>query len=246
MVLDLLLIALGITLDPLPIMAFVLVVASDRGVWKGLAFIMGWLACLVVVIALVLTLTGGEPPPPRSPPSTAGLAVRLAIGVGLVSFALYRRKRMRSAPQEAPASVRDHVPEPATAQETAGTSPRTTSRSRSSSSMTSRMDRSSAWAVAGLAVFLQPWGMVAAAAATVVSADLSHLSTYVALFAFCILATASLLAAELYVVFSPEAAQTRLLKLRNWLQGHEQQAIVVICLLLGLWLTGQSIYQLTG
>ncbi|MFD4142708.1 GAP family protein [Streptomyces sp. NPDC058572] len=246
MVLDLLLIALGITLDPLPIMAFVLVVASDRGVWKGLAFIMGWLACLVAVIALVLALTGGEPPPPRSPPSTAGLAARLVIGVALVRFALYRRKRMRSAPQAAPARVRDSGPEPDTAQETAGTSPRTTSRSRSSSSMTSRMDRSSPWAAAGLAVFLQPWGMVAAAAATVVSADLSHFSTYAALFGFCILATASLLAAELYVVFSPEAAQARLLKLRDWLQSHEQQAIVVICLLLGLWLTGQSIYELTS
>ena len=49
MVLDLLLIALGITLDPLPLMAFVLVVASVRGVWKGLAFILGWLACFVGV-----------------------------------------------------------------------------------------------------------------------------------------------------------------------------------------------------
>lgn len=61
MVIDLLLIALAITLDPLPIMAFVLVVASDRGVWKGLAFILAWLACLVAVIALVLALTGGQP-----------------------------------------------------------------------------------------------------------------------------------------------------------------------------------------
>lgn len=61
MVLDLLLIALAITVDPLPIMAFVLVVSSARGVWKGLAFILAWLACLVAVIAIVLTVTDGQP-----------------------------------------------------------------------------------------------------------------------------------------------------------------------------------------
>lgn len=88
--------------------------------------------------------------------------------------------------------------------------------------------------------------MVAAGAATVLEADLSHSSSFLALFGFAILATASLLAAELYVVFAPEAAQARLMKLRAWMQGHQEQAIVVICLLLGLWLTGNSIYQLTS
>ncbi|WP_405605369.1 GAP family protein [Streptomyces sp. NBC_01410] len=222
MVLDLLLIALAITLDPLPIMAFVLVVSSTRGVWKGLVFILAWLACLVAVMALVLTLTGGDPPSPRSAPSTAGIAVKLAIGVGLVLYGERRRRRMRSARESS------------------------SYRSTSSASVTSRMDRSSIWAAAGLAVFLQPWGMVAAGAATVLEADLSHTSSYLALFGFAILATASLLAAELYVVFAPEAAQARLMKLRAWMQGHQEQAIVVICLLLGLWLTGNSIYQLTS
>ncbi|WP_328682800.1 GAP family protein [Streptomyces sp. NBC_00322] len=222
MVLDLLLIALAITLDPLPIMAFVLVVSSTRGVWKGLVFILAWLACLVAVMALVLTLTGGDPPSPKSSPSTAGLAVKLAIGVALVLYGERRRRRLRSARESA------------------------SCRSKTSASTTSRMDRSSMWAAAGLAVFLQPWGMVAAGAATVVEADLSHFSSYLALFGFAILATASLLAAELYVVFAPEAAQARLMKLRAWMQGHQEQAIVVICLLLGLWLTGNSIYELTS
>ncbi|HET6355508.1 GAP family protein [Streptomyces sp.] len=222
MVLDLLLIALAITLDPLPIMAFVLVVSSTRGVWKGLVFILAWLACLVAVMALVLTLTGGEPPSPRSAPSTAGIAVKLAIGVALVLYGERRRRRLRSG------------------------RPSDSYRSKSSASVTSRMDRSSIWAAAGLAVFLQPWGMVAAGATTVLEADLSHSSSFLALFGFAILATASLLTAELYVVFAPEAAQARLMKLRAWMQGHQEQAIVVICILLGLWLTGNSIYQLTS
>ncbi|MFF0063154.1 GAP family protein [Streptomyces sp. NPDC005279] len=243
MVIDLLLIALAITLDPLPIMAFVLVVASDRGVWKGLAFILAWLACLVAVIALVLALTGGQPPPPRSPPSTAGLAAKLAIGLLLVFYGEHRRRRLGAVHEPVPGSARKPPRKP---RRPFRKSPRASSRSPSSSSMTSRMDRSSAWAAAGLAVFLQPWGIVAAGATTVIEADLSHFSSYLALFGFCILATSSLLAAELYVVFAPEAAQARLMKLRTWLERHQDPAIVVICLLLGLWLTGKSIYQLTS
>ncbi|MFF4397605.1 GAP family protein [Streptomyces sp. NPDC001480] len=220
MLLDLLLIALAITLDPLPLMAFVLLVASARGVWKGLVFILSWLACLVTVLAIVLTLTGGQPPPPRSPPSVAALAAKLLIGVVLVLYGEHRRRRMVAGP------ARDRAP--------------------AAASLTSETDRTGMWSAAGLAVLLQPWGLVAAGATTVVSADLSRLSSWLALFAFCVLATASLLSTELYVVFSPAVAKARLLRLRSWVEDHQEQAIVLGCLVLGFWLTGKSIHQLTG
>uniref|UniRef100_UPI00278C7332 GAP family protein n=1 Tax=Streptomyces venezuelae TaxID=54571 RepID=UPI00278C7332 len=95
MVLDLVLIGLAITLYPLPGMALVLVLASPRGVYKGLAFIAAWLACLVAVIAMVLLFTGGEPPAPRSPPSLAALSATLAIGLGLIFYGEHRRRRSR-------------------------------------------------------------------------------------------------------------------------------------------------------
>ncbi|MFJ3963422.1 GAP family protein [Streptomyces sp. NPDC090036] len=218
MVLDLMLIALAIALYPLPMMAFILVVSSPRGVLKGLAFILAWLANLVAVIAIVLALTGGEPPSPRSPPGVAALAAKLAIGVSLVVYGMHRY-RLRKARAGA---VRDTTAKP------------------------SRMGVGSPWAAAGLAVLIQPWGMVAAGATTVVQADTSHATTFIALFGFCLVASSGLLAAELYMVFAPEAAQARLLSLRTWMEGHKDEAIVFVCLLLGLWLTAQSIYQLTA
>ncbi|MFF7971589.1 GAP family protein [Streptomyces sp. NPDC007905] len=241
MVLDLLLIALAITLDPLPLMAFVLVVASARGVWKGLVFILSWLACLVTVIALVLVLTGGQPPPPRSPPSTAVLAVKLLIGVSLIVYGEHRRRRLAAARTR----VGGAAPGPGAGRGPASAVGDAGGRA-SSTQLTSEMDRSTAWSAAGLAVLLQPWGMVAAGATTVVEADTSHFATWVALFCFCLLATASLLTIELYVVFSPTAAKARLLGLRAWMERHQEQALVTICLLLGFWLVGKSIYQLTG
>ncbi|MCZ4096947.1 GAP family protein [Streptomyces sp. So13.3] len=222
MVLDLILIGLAITLYPLPIMAFVLVLSSPGGVWKGLAFILAWLACLVAVIAAVLLLTGGEPPAPRSPPSTAALAAKLAIGVSLVLYGERRRRSRRSA----------------TSQETA--------RSASDEAApASRAHQTSVWSAAGLAVLLQPWGMVAAAASTVVEADLTHGASSLVLLAFCVLATASLLTMELLMVFTPTRAQQTLTGLRSWLAAHQDPAIVAICLFLGVSLAGKAIFDLT-
>ncbi|MFJ9546083.1 GAP family protein [Streptomyces erythrochromogenes] len=236
MVLDLLVIGLIITLYPLPIMAFVLVVSAPGGLWKGLAFILAWLGCLVAVIAVVLLLTGGQPPPPRSPPSTAGLAVRLVIGIGLVAYAEHRRRR-RPAAGTAPDA------------EGCGSGSDSASGSASGSAdeprALSRVDQVSAWSAAGIAVLLQPWGMVGAAAATVLEANLSDSATYLALFGFCILASSTLLAMELFMVFAPARAELALTGLRSWLSDHKDPAIVLACLVLGLWLVGRSLYDLT-
>ncbi|GHG08841.1 GAP family protein [Streptomyces filamentosus] len=219
MVLDLVLIGLAVTLFPLPVMAFVLVVASPRGVRKGLVFIAAWLACLVAVIGAVVLLTGGKPPAPRSPPSTAAQVVTLVLGIGLVGYAWYRRRRVRRGAAAEPAAER--VPRKAA-------SP----------------DGVSVRSAAALPVLLQPWGMVGAAAATVVQADLSDAGNVVALVVFCLLATSSLLAMELSVVFSPERAHRTLAGLRGWLTRHKEPAIFGLCVLLGLWLISRSLYQL--
>jgi hypothetical protein len=93
-VLDLLLIGLGIALEPFPLTAFILVLGAEKGIWKGLAFIVGWLACLVAVIAAVILATMNSPPKPQTVPSTAALAVKLAVGVVLILIALRKKRRM--------------------------------------------------------------------------------------------------------------------------------------------------------
>ncbi|MFC8358307.1 GAP family protein [Streptomyces griseorubiginosus] len=227
MVLDLVVIGLAITVFPLSVTAFVLVLSTRGGVWKGLVFILAWLACLVVVIAAVLLTTGGKPPAPRSPPSTASSAVKLAIGVGLVGYGWYRHRsrRRKRAGAAAPAAGRRH---------------------KSSGGLMARLDRISLWTAAGLAPLLQPWGLVAAGAATVVSADLSHTTSYLALFGYVLLATSSLLAMEIWTTFAPDSAGVRLDKLRVWITTHQEQALVTVALVAGLFLVSRSIAQLTS
>ena len=214
MVLDLLLIGLGITLEPFPVMAFILVLATKKGIIKGLAYILGWLACLVAVIAAVVLATGNSPPRPQTVPSTAALAVKLALGVVLILMAVHQRRRM-GRPRKSPAWM-------------------------------AHLDRLSPWTVAGLAAFLQPWVLVAAGAATVVEAKLATAGSYLVLALFCLLATSSFLSLELYASFAPDRAGARLERTRTWLDSHQDQMIIAICLLLGFWLAGKSIYLLVS
>jgi nitrate reductase gamma subunit len=94
MVLDLVIIGLAIALEPVTLVAFSLILGAERGILKGLAFILGWTACLVVVIAAVLLLTGGKPPRPNTAPSVAALAIRALLGAVLIWVGLRQRRRM--------------------------------------------------------------------------------------------------------------------------------------------------------
>jgi hypothetical protein len=209
---DLVLIGLGITLEPFPLIAFLLILSSEKGTRKGLAFILGWLACLVVVIGAVVLLTGGKPPAPSTAPSTAVLAIKLALGVVLILYAIWQWRRM-GRPRKTPAWM-------------------------------GRLDQLSALTAAGLAAFLQPWTLVAAGAATVSQAKLSNVWEWLVLLLFCLLATSSFLYLELSAAFRPVAADALMQKLRNWLDTHQDQVIIMICLLLGFWLAGKSLYLL--
>ncbi|MFE2923952.1 GAP family protein [Streptomyces goshikiensis] len=93
MVLDLVVIGTAITLGPLHNSAFILLLSAPRGVRKGLAFLLSWLANLVAVIACVLLLTGGESPARHTAPSTGVACVKLALGAGMVLYGARRRRR---------------------------------------------------------------------------------------------------------------------------------------------------------
>ena len=76
LVLNLLLIGLAISLEPIPLTAFILILSSKGGVRKGAAFIFGWLLSLAIVIAFTVLVTGNKPPKPSTAPSLAALAAR--------------------------------------------------------------------------------------------------------------------------------------------------------------------------
>ena len=213
MVLDLLLIGLAIALDPLPLTAFIVVLPSKRGVIKGAAYLFGWLVSLAIVVTVTVLATGNNPPKPNTVPSLASLAVKIAIGTLLVVIAIRQRRRMgRPKKPKKPPKWQEHV------------------------------DNMSPWFALGLAPTLQPWTLIAAGAATVVQAKLSSWESYLALFGFCLLGSASYIALVIYAGFKPDQSRAFLAKFRTWMETRTDQVIIVGCLLLGFWLIASSIY----
>jgi threonine/homoserine/homoserine lactone efflux protein len=216
MLLDLFLIGLVVTLEPIPLTAMILLLAAERGIMKGLGFTLGWLLTLVGIVALTVLVTGGKPLIPQSAPSTGALTLKLLIGIVLV-FIGYRRwgKPSSSEPKKQPRWM-------------AG------------------IDRINPLGAAGLGFLLQPWVLVAAGVTTITQAKLSNAEEYFAVFAFCVWCTASYLVMETYAALRPEVVRTKLNALLEWINTHKDQAIVFLSLGLGLYLMAKSIYGLVS
>ena len=213
MILDLLLIGLVITLEPIPLTAFLLILLSKGGTRKGAAFILGWLLSLAAVVAITVLVTGNKPPQPNTAPSLGALAAKIAIGVALVLIAIRQRRRMgKPRPPKKPPKWQ------------------------------TGLDNMSPLYAMGLAPLTQPWGLVAAGVAVITEAKLTSWESYIALFLFCLVSTAVYIVLELYAGFRPERAQAFLGRIRTWIDTHTDQVIIVVSLALGLWLVGKSIY----
>jgi hypothetical protein len=214
MLIDLFLIGLAITLEPLQNIAMILILGAERGTMKGLGFIFGWMGSLLIIVAGVVVILDGKPLKTSSAPSTAALAVKLALGVALLYIA-YRQRKKRGQP-------------------------------RKPAAWEAKLDGLSPFAAAGMGVLLQPWTIVAAGVATVTEAKVSNFEEYLLLFLYCLLASSTILAMEIYATFSPEAARVRLNSIRDWIDTHRDQAIIGLSLVLGLWLISHSIYGLVS
>ena len=217
MVLNLVLIGVAIALDPLPLTAFLVVLPSRRGVVKGAAFVFGWLVSLAAVVAITVAATGNNPPRAATVPSLASLAVKIALGVVLVRIAVLRiRARSRPKPPKKPPKWQEHV------------------------------DAMSPWFALGLAPVLQPWVLIGAGAATVVEAKLSSGQSFLALVLYCVLASSSYLAMEIYAVFRPGQSQELLARFRTRIDTHTDQMIIVGSLIIGFWLIANSLYLIVS
>jgi Sap, sulfolipid-1-addressing protein len=205
-----------VTLEPIPLTAMILLLATEGGLLKGLGYVLGWMVTLVVIVAVTVLVTGGKPLIPQSNPSTGALAVKLSIGVVLVVIA-YRRWGSwgNSEPKGQPKWMRG-------------------------------IDRVNPLSAAGLAFLLQPWVLVTAGVADITQAKISSTAQYIAVFAFCVLCSASLLVMEVYAALRPAEVKKTLDALLNWITSHRDQVIVILSLGLGLYLMAKSIYGLVS
>jgi threonine/homoserine/homoserine lactone efflux protein len=84
---DLLPSAVGVAISPLPIVAVVLMLVTERGRVNGPAFVAGWCAGIAVVGAIVLAISSGVDATDSSGPATWVDVVFLLLGLGLILLA---------------------------------------------------------------------------------------------------------------------------------------------------------------
>jgi len=108
------------------------------------------------------------------------------------------------------------------------------------------VDSMSPWFALALAPALQPWVLIGAGAATVVEAKLSSWQSFLALFLYCVLASSSYLAMEIYAIFRPDRSQAMLGRARAWIDSRTDQVIIAGSLIIGLWLIADSLYLIVS
>ncbi len=88
--------AIGIALSPVPIIAVVLMLTTERAKVNGLAFVAGWLAGLAVVGAIVLAIAGPADASSSGTPATWVSWLLIVLGALLLLVAV---RQLRSRPR---------------------------------------------------------------------------------------------------------------------------------------------------
>ncbi len=209
--------AVGIAANPPAIIAVLLLLSSSTSKRTAAAFVGGWVVGLAVVGALVIAI--GDAAQALGDPSVAMLAVRLAIGVMLVVLAVWYWLRRGQASDE-PGWIR---------------------------SLTG-MSRVKAFGSAALFSALNPKTLAFNVAGCLVIADaeLTVTGEIVALVAFVLLSSVTVLLPLLYSVLARQRGEATLAKVRDWLVRNSAAITAIVLLVLGVLVVFGSVEKLWG
>ena len=94
--------AVAVAVFPVPIIAAVLVLGSDRGTVKGLAFVLAWCTGLTAVGAIALALAGVADASEAGEPATWVSVLLLGLGLLLLALAVQQWRSRPNADEEPP------------------------------------------------------------------------------------------------------------------------------------------------
>ena len=77
---DILPLAIGVAISPVPIIAVILMLFSAKAKSNGLAFLVGWVGALVIAGGIVLTLANAGKISEGGTPSTVSFIIKLLLG----------------------------------------------------------------------------------------------------------------------------------------------------------------------
>jgi hypothetical protein len=214
--------AVGIALSPIPIIAVVLMLTSQRAKVNGPVFVLGWLAGLGVVGAIVLAIAGPGGASQSGSPATWVSWVKIVLGVLLLRVAV-REFRGRPRGDEEPAMPK----------------------------WMATIDKTSPPAAFGLAAVLSGANpknllLAAAGAAAIAQTGISGGQQAIAYLVFALIGTLGV-GIPVVIYFAMGARSEKLLAgLKDWMSAHNAVIMTVLCLVIAAKLIGDGISGLAG
>lgn len=208
--------AIGVMVSPLPIVAVILMLGTSSGRTNGPSFLLGWLAgagiagTVVLIISNVVGIDAGNP-------STAAYIIKIVLGVLLIfgSFRHWRKRPVEGAEPEMPSWMK-------------------------------AIDGFSWYKSLGLGVLLsgvnpKNLALTIAAAAAIAQAGISGAGQAGALTVFVAIGSAGVVL-PLVVYYSMKKKAVEILdSWKDWLAGNNETVMTVLFLVLGTVLIGKGI-----
>ncbi|MFI0810579.1 GAP family protein [Streptomyces echinatus] len=219
---DVLGLAAGVAVSPLPIIAVILILATPRGRSNGLLFTVGWILGLSALGAVMLAVASPAGASSHNHPATWVGALKLALGLFLVVFGARMWHRRPKDPSEA------RLPK-----------------------WMGAIDRLTPVKVFGLGLALAALNaknapLTIAAGAAIGSAGLPVGQQIASLAVFVVVASLGLLAPLGVYLLGGERAKTTLGNWKDWAAQHNVAIMAVLFFVLGLKLLGDGISVLTS
>ncbi|MFH8683905.1 GAP family protein [Streptomyces lydicus] len=219
---DVLGLAAGVAVSPLPIVAIILVLATPQGRRNGTLFALGWVVGLAALGALMLAVGGTGGASAHKHPATWVGALKLALGALLV---LFGARQWRRRPKDASQA---QLPK-----------------------WMAAIDHFTPVKILGLGLLLSAGNLknaplTIAAGASISSAGLPVPQQIGTLAVFVVIASLGVLAPLAVYVVMGERARSMLGSWRDWAARHNVAVLAVLFFVLGLKLLGDGISVLAG
>lgn len=210
LLISLLPLALGIIMSPLAIMALVAVLVSQNARHNGIAFLLGWITAIILVMLLCFWIFSSLTPGERGPAATWISVLRLVVGTILILAAVYvwvrgRHHIRKMAEAVSPTDVVEAAPQ--------------------LPGWLRSVDRFSPWRsyLLGIGIFvLNPVDLSCAVIATLDMhlAQLEFGTTLVIALIFGVIAASPILIPVVLVLVKGKAAEGFLTRARTWITGN--------------------------
>lgn len=185
---------------------------------RGVAFVIGWLAAILVIgLASVFLLHGLDFSSHRTAPSRAASVVEIVLGCLVVVMAgrAFRRRAKHASSAETPKWL-------------------------------GRLDQTNWLLAVVVGAFMLTYSLTLAAAAEILKANVSTADAAIAFLVFAVASIATIAAPIVVVLVAPERSAERLAGWRRWLLGNSRTIGLVALMVIGAILVARGIHDLVA